>query len=54
MPPAATWMDLEMTILSEVSQTQKTNIWNLKKKKRQIQINLLTKQKQTHRKQTNG
>ena len=34
MPPAATWMDLEMTILSEVSQTQKTNIWNLKKKKK--------------------
>ena len=55
MPPAATWMDLEMTILSEVSQTKKTNIWNLKKKKkRQIQMNLLTKQKQTHRKQTNG
>ena len=25
MPPAATWMDLEITILSEVSQT-KTNI----------------------------
>ena len=23
MPSAATWMDLEMTILSEVSQTQK-------------------------------
>ena len=26
MPFAATWMDLEMIILSEVSQTEKTNI----------------------------
>ena len=26
MPFAATWMDLETTILNEVSQTEKTNI----------------------------
>ena len=26
MPYAATWMDLEIIILSEVSQTEKTNI----------------------------
>ena len=36
MPLAATWIDLEIAILSEVSQT-KTNVftymWNLKKKK---------------------
>ena len=43
---AATWMDLEIIMLSEVSQT-KTNIhmaymWNNKK----IQTNLFTKQKQ--------
>ena len=38
MPFAATWMDLEIVILSEVSQTQKdkyhmiiTYMWNLKK-----------------------
>ena len=42
---AATWMDLEIIMLSEVSQT-KTNIhmaymWNNKK----IQTNLFTKQK---------
>ena len=37
MPFAVTWMDLEMIILSEVSQTEKekygiTYMWNLKKK----------------------
>ena len=52
---AATWMDLEIIILGEVSQTEKykyyiTYMWNL------IQMNLFTKQKQTHRrkKQTYG
>ena len=46
MPFAATWMDLEMIILSEVSQRQMsydiTYKWNLKK---MIQMNLFTKQK---------
>ena len=51
MPFAATWMDLEMIILSEVSQTEKnkyniTYLWNLKN---MLQVNLFTKQKQTHR-----
>ena len=47
MPFAATWMDLEIIILSEVRQ-KKTSIiditymWNLKK---MIQINLFTKRK---------
>ena len=54
---SATWMDLEIIILSEVSQRQIsydiTYMWNLKK---MIQMNLFTKQKQTHRhrKQTYG
>ena len=54
---AATWMDLQIIILSEVSQRQIsydiTYMWNLKN---MIQMNLLTKQKQTHRlrKQTYG
>ena len=55
---AATWMDLEMVILSEVSQA-KTNIkWyhSYVESKKIIQINLFIKQKQTHkhRKQTYG
>ena len=45
---AATWMDLEIVILSEVSQTQKDKYhdiaytWNLK---RRVQMHLFTKQK---------
>ena len=58
MPFEATWMDLEITILNEVSQPEKDRyhmtllICRIKKK---IQINLFTKQKtQEHRKQTYG
>ena len=49
MPFAATWMDLKISILSEVNQ-RKTNsayityMWNLK-----YDTNLSMKQKQTHR-----
>ena len=51
MPIAATWMDLEIVILSEVSQTQRRNIiWHpLYVESKMIQVNLLTKQKETHR-----
>ena len=55
MPFAAIWMKLEIIILSEVRQISCdiTYMWNLKK---MIQMNLFTKQKQTHRhrKQTYG
>ena len=58
MPFAATWMDLEMIILSEVSQTKTNIIWYhlYVEFKKMIQMNLFTKQKQTHRhrKQTYG
>ena len=55
MPFAATWMDLEIIILSEISQTEKDKIIayhsyaesNFLKK--EIQMNLFTKQKQTYR-----
>ena len=51
MPRAATWVDLETIISSEVSQTNKilydiTHMWNLKNV---IQMNLFTKEKQTCR-----
>ena len=59
MPLAATWMDLEIVILSAISQQRKTNIiyyLHVESKKKKIQMNLFTKQKQTHRhrKQTYG
>ena len=38
---AATWMDLESVTLSEVRQKRRTTI-------KKIQMNLLTKQKETH------
>ena len=55
MPFAATWMDLKIIILSELSQTEKDNYHMIflyaksKKKKKMIQMNLFTKQRQTHR-----
>ena len=53
MPFAAIWMDREMIILSEVRQRQVSYdivyMWNLKKKKKIIQMNLFAKQKQNHR-----
>ena len=53
MPFAATWMDLEIIVLSEVSQRKKiscgiTYMWNLKN-----DTNELTKQKQTQIQKTN-
>ena len=51
MPFATTWMDLEIIILSGVSQT-KTNIIRFHlyvESKKMIQMNFFTKQKQTHR-----
>ena len=53
---SVTWMDLEITILSEVSQTKTDVTWYhlYVESEKLIQTNLLIKQKQTHkhRKQT--
>ena len=50
---AATWMDLESVILSEVNQTEKEKYHMVPlicgSEKEMIQIKLLTKQKETHR-----
>ena len=48
MPYAATWMDLEIIIQSEVSQTKTSIIWycfHVESKNKKIQVNLYTKQK---------
>ena len=48
MPFAATWMDLEIIILSEVSRGKKTNVISYDlcaEFKNMIQMNLFTKQK---------
>ena len=52
MPFAATWMDLEIVILNEVSQAEKAkyhDITYMLSLKRTVQMNLLTKQKQSYR-----
>ena len=59
MPFAATWMDLQIVILSEVSQTEKDKYHDYHlyvESKNMVQVNLFTKQKLSHRcrKQTYG
>ena len=50
MPFSAMWVDPEIIILSEVSQTEANIIWyHLYVEYKNIQKNLFIKQKQTHR-----
>ena len=51
MPLAATWMELEITILNEASQTEKDKymISHIRNLKKMIQTHLFTKQKQSHK-----
>ena len=54
LPFATTWMDLEGTVLSEISQIEKetpddfSHLWNTKKKKKSKINEQTKKQKQTH------
>ena len=51
---AATWMDWETIILSKICQKEKENtIWYHSRVKSKIQMNISTKQKQTHRQRAN-
>ena len=49
MPFAATWMQPEILILSEINQTEKDKCHLYVESKKVMQRNLFTKQKQTHR-----
>ena len=54
MPFAAIWTDLEMSILNRVRQMKATIVYHLcVESKNIIQMNLFTKQKQTHRHKNN-
>ena len=54
MPFAAIWTDLEMSILNRVRQMKATIVYHLGvESKKIIQMNLFTKQKQTHRHKNN-
>ena len=51
-PFAATWLDLEVVILSEMSDRERKVLYDMayiKNLKWNIQMNLFTKKKQTHR-----
>ena len=55
MPIAATWMQTEVIVLSEVSQKEKDKYHMIALTcgiQNRAQMNLSTKQRQTHRKQT--
>ena len=57
MPSAATWMDLEMIILSEVCQKEKDKYHMISLTcgiQNMTQMNLSTKQKETHRHREQG
>ena len=51
MPSAATWMDPETVILCEVNETKTNNTWYhfYVESTKMVQINLFSKQKQSHR-----
>ena len=57
LPFAATWMDLEIIMLSEVSHTKtNTALYHLYVESKKKSVNIYAKEKQTHRykKQTSG
>ena len=51
MPFSAAWVDLEIVVLSQVSQTKKDKYHDIAymQNLNMVQMNLFTKQKQSHR-----
>ena len=55
LPFAAMWLDLEIIMLSEISQGKTNTVYHFYvESKKRIQMNLYTKQTQRHRKQIYG
>ena len=53
LPFAATWVDLENIMFNKISQRKTNMVWYYMRNLKSIQMNVYTKQKQTHIQKTN-